>query len=148
MNQPWDSPQNLAFANNMPDVYRSRFESNDPAQANHTSYLLMAGQGTAFAADKSALFGDIKDGMSNTIALVEVNNSGIVWTQPTDLDAAALDFIIRRVEQGKPGQLNTASPRGLNVGLFDGSVRTLPMSTSPDQIRKASTPNGGEVINW
>jgi hypothetical protein len=144
--KPWDSPENMAVAQNMPQVYRSPLETTNPQNRLHTSYLFFGGKGSVF--EKSPVsMNSIADGTSNTIILAEVNNSGVLWTQPTDLDAAQLDFVIRSTKDGRPGQLNTDSPRGLNVGFMDGSVRVLPKSTNPADIKSAVDPaDGGAVM--
>jgi hypothetical protein len=143
--KPWDSPENMAVAQNMPAVYRSPFEESNPQNRTHTSYLFFGGKGSVF--EKSPVsISSIIDGTSNTIVLAEVNNSGVIWTQPTDLDAAQLDFVIRGTKDGQPGQLNTNSPRGLNVGFMDGSVRTLPKSTPAMDIKSAVDPADGRAV--
>ena len=43
-------------------------------------------------------------------------------------------------------QPNAASSRGLQVGMGDGSVRTLSPGTSPHAFWGMVTPNGGEII--
>jgi hypothetical protein len=147
--KPWDSPENMAVAEKVPAVYRSPLEpSNTPQNRLHTSYLFFTGKGTVFAQpDQGASFGEIRDGTTNTLALAEVNNSGVIWTQPIDLDAEKLDFIIRDMQDAVPGQLNTASPRGLAVGFFDGSVRVLPKETSPQDLRSAADPADGRAVS-
>jgi prepilin-type processing-associated H-X9-DG protein len=125
----------------MPKVYRSPLDEKDPENHGNTSYLLFAGKGSVFEDPNNVRMADITDGTSNTIALAEVNNSGVFWTQPTDLDAEQLDFIIRDMQNARPGQLNTASPDGtVNVGFFDGSVRALSPATPPAEIRSAVNP--------
>jgi prepilin-type processing-associated H-X9-DG protein len=147
-NQPWDSPQNMAVANTMPPQYRSPLEPNPAKNTNHTSYMLFAGKDSAFNDPKKPpSFAQLVDGSSNTMALAEVNNSGVIWTQPTDLDTAQLDFMIRDMKNAQPGQLNTAQPMGINVGFFDGSVRTLSKNVSPEELRKAADPDDGQAVN-
>jgi type II secretory pathway pseudopilin PulG len=145
--KPWDSPENMAVAQNMPEIYRSPLDDANNAQNRlHTSYMFFAGKGSVF--EKSPVtIGSITDGTSNTLVLAEVNNTGVIWTQPTDLDAEQLDFVIRDMKNAKPGQLNTASPRGMNVGMMDGSVRVLPMSTNPADIKSAVNPADGMINN-
>lgn len=140
--KPWDSPENLAVANTMPPTYRSPFETD--TTTNNTSYLLFAGQGTVFEDPKAQIsFRSFRDGMSQTIALVEVHDTGILWTQPTDLDAAQLDFIIHDMDDAQPGQINSAMPMGTNVGFFDGSVRLISRSINPQVLRSAIDPDDG-----
>lgn len=141
MSKPWDSPENLAVANNMPAVYRSPLEPEGNA-SNMTSYMLFAGDNTSFGKGK-VTFNSLTDGTSNTIALSEVNDSGVVWTQPTDLDAAQLDFAIHQIAEQRQGQITSALAEGVTVGFFDGSVRMLSKQTPPGEIRSAVNPTDG-----
>jgi hypothetical protein len=149
-NQPWDSPQNLAVAETMPAVYRSPLETSGPG-SNHTSYLFFTGPGTLFdttnGPPRRLSFAQITDGTSNTIALAEVNNSGVIWTQPTDLDTAQLDFIIRDLRDARPGQINSAHLNGTVMGFFDGSVRFISNRVSPQELRSAVDPRDGRAPN-
>ncbi len=148
-NKPWDSPENLAVAETMPPVYRSPFENPTPQNRNQTSYLLFAGKGTIFEDPQAKItFGDISDGLSNTIAVTEVNDSGVLWTQPTDLDAAQLDFVIRKMRDAQPGQINSANGDGVTMGMFDGSVRFVADRASPEELRSAVDPDDGRATNF
>jgi type II secretory pathway pseudopilin PulG len=143
--KPWDSPENMQVAQNIPQVYRSPLEETNPQNRLHTSYLFFAGKGSAFETSPVSM-NSITDGTSNTLVLAEINNSGVIWTQPTDLDTAQLDFMIHSTKEGRPGQLNTNSPRGLNVGLMDGSVRVLPKDTPAMDIKSAVDPRDGRAV--
>ncbi len=135
--KPWDSPQNLALADRMPMVFRSPSEAVTPQTHNHTSYLFITGKGTVFDGPTSSNFGNIVDGTSNTICMVEAPQSGVPWTQPTDLDVAQLDFLIHSARSPMLGQLNADGRGNLKVGMFDGSVRSIPASTPPQVLQSA-----------
>ena len=146
--KPWDSPENLAVAETMPPVFRSPFEESTPQNRNHTSYMLFAGKGTIFEDPQAKIsFDKFPDGISNTIALTEVNGSGVIWTQPTDLDAAQLDFAIRSMRDAQPGQINSANSEGVVMGTFDGAVHFIPADVQPATLRTAVDPDDGQVVN-
>lgn len=145
MNQPWDSPQNMQVANSMPQVYRSPLDTSNKPNSNITSYLLFAGKGTVFGEEGKASIGNITDGTSNTVALTEVDNSGIIWTQPVDLDAEKLDFVIRDMRNQQPGQINSEAGGGVMMGFFDGSVRFMSSQTNPQELRSAVDPKDGRA---
>lgn len=144
--KPWDSPENLAVADSMPPVYRSPFDAENKQTANHTSYLFFAGKNTVFDGGKAMSFAGITDGLSNTLVLCEVNNSGIVWTQPTDLDAAQLDFAIHELKEQKSGQITSALSDGVVSGMLDGSVRFISDRANPEDLRSAVNPNDGRAV--
>jgi ribosomal protein S27E len=145
--KPWNSPENLALAERVPSVYQSPLMEPTPENRLSTNYLLVAGKGTAFANPNGPKMAEITDGTSNTICVVEVADPGIVWTQPSDLDAAQLDFLIHGVRDKQPGQLNATSDRGLNVGMFDGSVRNISPQAPAAEIKKAIESQDGMPSN-
>jgi prepilin-type processing-associated H-X9-DG protein len=146
--KPWDSPENLAIAPFIPPVYRSSGETSPNAQ--QTSYVMFVGPGTANTGQGKITLGDIKDGSSNTICIIETASSGIDWTQPRDLDAAQLDFVIRNMNRAEveAGQINAVFPGGVNAGFFDGSVQFLPDTTSPAVLRDLVNPADGKAVSW
>src|SRR5262249_54312552 len=86
----------------------------------------------------------VKDGVSNTIVLVEMQNSGIKWAEPRDLDLSSLPLGI--TAQNLPQWLSAHSG-GFNAVFADGSVRFI-SSQIPWQVFMAFlTENGGEQID-
>jgi prepilin-type processing-associated H-X9-DG protein len=144
--QPWDSPENLAIAQFIPPVYRSPGDSSPNAQ--QTNYVMFVGPGTTNTGQGKSSMSDIKDGTSNTLCIIETASSGIDWTQPRDLDAAQLDFLIRNMHQPAAGQINAVFPGGVNAGFFDGSVRFMPDTTPPALMRDLVNPADGKVVTW
>lgn len=74
--QPWDSPGNLAFAENMPECFRC---ASDDMLGTETNYMVITGAGTMFEGTDAMGMRQITDGMSNTAMLVEVVGSGVLW---------------------------------------------------------------------
>ena len=77
LDEAWDSPHNLALADQMPDIFRSNhFESG-----NRTPYLAVAGEDTIFPLNNAPQ--DLSNPLS--LALVEVDASqSVIWTEPVD----------------------------------------------------------------
>jgi len=77
LDEPWNSPHNLAIADQMPDVFSSpNFDSS-----NRTPYLASAGENSTFKLDGPAT--DVF--REDSVAFVEVDAShAVVWTQPVD----------------------------------------------------------------
>ena len=80
LSQPWDSPANLKLVDQMPDVYRCPFS----AETSRTNFKLVVGPGSLFDAEEQT-FAAIKDGSSNTIAIVEDAVNPVEWTRPSDV---------------------------------------------------------------
>jgi Protein of unknown function (DUF1559) len=90
LDEPWDSEHNLKLLEKMPQVFRSP-ESRAPV--GNTVYLGIGGkQGVIRAFDKSnprsprgVRFGDMVDGSSNTIMVIETSDKfAVEWTKPVE----------------------------------------------------------------
>jgi hypothetical protein len=133
LDEPWDSPHNLEAAKKMPDV----FQSADSPKDGKTRVMVFTGKGAAFDGGKTIGIADIRDGLANTIMLVEAGaDKAVPWTKPEDLP----------FDPQKPSAaLGKVSPEGFVATFFDGHVQRLKVD---DQTLKALiTPNGGEVID-
>lgn len=137
--EPWDGPNNRLLANTVLNAYRC---PSDPSTATSptTDYVMIVGPGTLSDGPSATKIADIQDGTSNTIMIVEVAGSNIPWAKPQDLEAKSIDFSIGN-QQGKG--IGSMHPGGANVALVDGSVRWLPSSTPPSQIKDMATIAGG-----
>jgi tetratricopeptide (TPR) repeat protein len=132
LDEPWDSDHNIALAEQMPDIYRSRRLDD----ATKTVFLTLDGAGTMMEAKTGIGFVGITDGASNTILVVEANaEEAVVWTKPQDL----------KFDEEDPGRgiLNEA---GTQVLIADGSVRSLPFDIDLETLRRLILRNDGEPV--
>ena len=134
--QPWDSPQNMAITQHIPEVFIC------PSSPNHsdTHYVLITGKDTCFDGSKAIKAREISDGTSQTLFVVEARESGIHWSEPRDYDTASF------TAPGDPGGLSSYHLRGFNALFGDGSVRFINESTNVQILKGLITPSGGEVI--
>jgi type II secretory pathway pseudopilin PulG len=136
--EPWDSAHNQVFAHHPPAIFRCPHgEHQAPGE---TSYVVVTGSETLFDGDQALSMGDISDGLSNTILVVEVGNSGVNWLEPRDLPLEQTTF------GGASGRLGGIHPDGALVLMADGSVRMIPVDLPSEQIRALITPRGGEPV--
>ena len=138
-NEPWDGPNNSRLASLMPPVYSC--PSHPPDGTNTTSYMVVAGPGTAFPGATASRFADITDGLSNTVAVVESTGS-TNWMAPEDLDFTTMSFVIND-PAGKA--ISSDHPGGAVVLFADGSVRYVNDSLDPKTIKEMITSSGGEA---
>lgn len=161
LNEPWDSPHNLALVDRMPDVYRSPLSAAGPGK---TVYLGNAADGGVFVPPRNAeqlkkLAGtkyeesgkkvysyltqgtrlrDVRDGIANTIAVVEVNDSlAVPWTKPDDFVPAADD----------PTKGLRPIRENYLVLLCDGAAMIVSNKNTKETIRGLMTISGGELID-
>jgi hypothetical protein len=134
LNEPWDSPHNLALLDQMPNGYAC--PTDRTLKRGMTSYLAVVGPGTAFMPDfKPVRLDDFTDGTSTTFLVGESRRS-VPWTMPEDL---AFDVPLPL------NGLGSHHKDGFNALLADGSVRFLKDSINPSVLRSLFTRSGNEV---
>ena len=140
--EPWDGPHNRKLHDIAIPVFRC--PSERAGAETDTSYLAVIGPGTAWGKDQSTTFGDITDGASRTIMVVEVANSGIHWMEPRDLHVLQMAPGINP----KSGQgISSAHVAGGNILFADGAVHFLPEDMPPEKIKAMLTIAGGEEVD-
>ncbi len=115
--EPWDGPHNRLLFKKKPNIFGCPSEDRDrggPSTA--TSYLAVIGPHAAWQGVVGVKLGDLVDGSSNVVLVVECAPDEVIWSEPRDLDfeeavqLAALDSRYASVH------------RGWNVGFADTSV--------------------------
>jgi Protein of unknown function (DUF1559) len=139
--QPWDSPNNSMLARPIPDYFYCPADTTK--RATDTSYVLITGEGSAWPDDHAPNLDEFTDDLEQTIALVEVVNSGIHWTEPCDLP---MGKALRGVNAKAGLCISSPHPGGAQVGRADGSVWFLSDNTSRQQLQAMLTPDGGEIV--
>jgi len=134
--EPWDSENNKKVAAKIPAVFRSPTATNG---ANCTSYVVLThadGLFNATPAAQGAKMATIRDGTSNTVAVVEAN-AEIPWTKPEDI----------AIVDGQPlPQLGFPGAATFNVAFCDGSVHRLTTKLT-EEFRKLITKGDGNVVD-
>lgn len=138
--EPWDGPRNALLADRVPDVYRCPDDAQSDV-ANTTDYVVINGADTIFDGPKCTKMADISDGAANTLLVVEVVESGIVWLEPRDL----------RIEQ-ITGGVNSADEvashhtGGANVLTADGKTHFMLETRRAVEVQELATKSGGEAV--
>jgi len=136
LDEPWDSEHNRQFHDQMPDIFKC---PSNPTGVNGCCYSAIAGGIFIPATEVESVVGKkfqaITDGLSNTLAIVEVKES-FCWMDPT------ADITLEEFEQGI--RVGSYHAGGFNGVMMDGSVRFL-SDVIPSETRRAlATPDGGE----
>jgi prepilin-type processing-associated H-X9-DG protein len=140
MNQPWDSPHNMALVSLMPSVYCC--PSDGPATAGITSYAMLVGPNAISTGPAGRARNEITDSLSNTIMVAETTGGGVKWLDPQhELDIQTMSFDLSD-NSGK--EISSMHPTGANVLLCDGSVRSLSKFGESDNVKAMTTINGAE----
>jgi Protein of unknown function (DUF1559) len=132
--EPWDGPHNIKLLGDMPPVFAC--PSHSPDAKDRASYAVVTGPGTMFPGGSSVKFGDVTDGVSATMMVVETANLVIPWTAPIDLDIRTMGLRIN--ERDRPC-ISSQHPGGASVIYGDGRVYFLKDIARAKLVRSAMT---------
>jgi hypothetical protein len=137
LDEPWDNEHNKALISKMPKVFAA--PGSKVAKDFKTNYLVPRGDDTIFPGAKSIRIGDIADGTSQTILVVEANDDrAVIWTKPDDFE----------IDPKQPKAGLAGLRRGGFLATFaDGSAHFVKGTTKPETIRALFTRAGGEIIH-
>lgn len=145
LKEPWNSEHNLKLLGKMPDIFKgsaSVLEAYSDIKPGYTTFLAPVGEDTIFGGTRPAKLSDVKDGLSNTIWLVEVKAEfAKPWTSPEDyvFDVANPATGLAEIAGDKPSFLGA---------LGDGSVTKLPLSLPPETLLHLFQKADGNAVTW
>ncbi len=145
LNEPWDSPHNLPLAKQMPDCYCCPI-AFAPGSGSTTCYAMVVGLHAFGNGSKPRTVDEIKDGLENTIMLVEAVGAKIPWSAPVDVDINDI-VSIQKIDANAPGTTKGISgchPRGGYVLFCDGFVAGYLSENDEKGLRAMLTIDGGE----
>ncbi|MBN69311.1 MAG: hypothetical protein CME32_08540 [Gimesia sp.] len=131
MDEPWDSKHNLKIAETIVPEYHNP-NSETPTNA---SYFAVVGPNTTFGKEGGTQIRDIKDGTSNTIAIVEAERD-IPWTKPEDI----------AYDSDNIPEFGGFHDGGFYAGFCDGSVRFLSDMIEEQHLKNLLQINDGQRV--
>lgn len=120
LDEPWDSPHNSQFHNQMPSVY-SCPSGSSAAHNSLTCYKWVLGPDTISDGPSARTFADFENGTSNSVALVEVIPS-TNWMDPREIMEEELDA---GVNISKTGGVGSYHKKSYHVLFMDGHVENI-----------------------
>jgi predicted Zn finger-like uncharacterized protein len=133
LNEPWNSPHNMALIPQMPQIYRRPGSNAAPGMTN---YVGISNVGGMMENGGGKGFVDVRDGLSNTIMVTEVlDYAAVTWTQPIDY-TFGLD--------NPMGDLGGFSG-GFHALFGDGSVHFIPSTVDPQNLLALFLCSDGKV---
>lgn len=123
LDEPWDSEHNKAAAQAEVKVYSNGHESKNTKYPT-TFFQRPTGKGTAHEPGAKLKIGDIPDGTSNTILVVETDKA-VEWAKPDDF---AFDL-------AKPTVVKGPFANVIHCAFADGSVHTFAGGLSADAAK-------------
>jgi hypothetical protein len=140
-NEPWDGPNNSKLHSLRPPAYFGCPSSHKQQPTGETNYVAIVGPQTMWPGEKATKLADFADGMSNTIMVVEVTDSGIHWMEPRDLHVVQMPMA---VNPAKGTGISSAHPDGAQAVFADGRTEYLPNGLPSESLLGLLTIAGGE----
>jgi len=158
LDEPWDSEHNRQFHSREPHLFQCPSDRDTGMRAFlsgrfnklllsdlNCNYSVVVGEQTIFPDSKTTHFGNVSDGLSNTILIVE-RMFPICWMDPTH--EITFDDACRGINAGVYGP-GSGHVGGCNMAIADGSVRYISETIEPETLKGLLTKAGGEsVTNW
>jgi len=139
LTKPWTDPANSAAIRTKLPVFLNPplgpDEVNGLAASHYAWNSHLLGIATPLKAS------DIKDGLSNTLLIGEVNTGHRAWGDPVNWRDPALGLHSRPDTFG-----GVSGEQYVHFLFFDGSSRTLNTNINSEVLKALATPAGGEVI--
>lgn len=135
--EAWDSEHNKQLIHQMPEIFRS---SSLGQVTEGKTCLVLAQTENSFGGRRGGplRIGEITDGTSNTIMIVEADPSkSVVWTKPDDLEIDLENVMDSVVNE-------TAA--GFWAAMADGNVRFFKRETPADTLKAMLSINGGDLM--
>lgn len=134
LDEPWDSPHNLALAEHMPEVYRL-----GGSHGTTTRFQILTGPDMLFGQKTPPRLRDVPDGSRSTIMVVTVGKDRATpWTKPDELV----------VDRDEPlGSLGQISDKYIATVTCDARLLMLPADIESSAFLALATPRGKEIID-
>ena len=151
--QFWDHSKNLPVCKTDVNVYQCphTYGRTDEQGRYLTDYLMLTGAGAIGTppSGKPIDFGDIQDGTSNTISVVESAGHRVVWTEPRDMDVSKRPIGVNLPgdEKGTSnGIVSSYHTKGAHVLFADGRTMFISQNIDPKVLKAMTTIRGGESV--
>jgi hypothetical protein len=134
--KPWDDPANLKlFEQSNVSVFQC---PSATMPKNYTTYLAIVGKDCCFQSSGTRKHADVKDGLSNTLAVIEATpEQAVPWMSPLDAYQELVLAIDPRHKHSHVG--------GMHVLVMDGAVRHLSLEIPTDTLRALTTIAGNDT---
>ncbi len=151
--EPWDSPHNSLVGDTPVNLFACPSDPTHSLQSR-TNYLAVVGPEAAWLPERGRARDEFKDGLWQTILLIDVPGRDVPWSQPADLTfEEAVDLLTTAPSQTphsrtrNPGFFYKDDQQGVLVAFANGRVDFLHLPLSKDLATALLTIDGGETID-
>jgi hypothetical protein len=128
----WDAPENAVITQQAIAVFQD--PANNTRPRTRSDYVFVVGPGTLFEAGQKIRIGEVTDGLSNTMMVVETKMGPDNWAAPQEWDATTSNPPPGNHQQGQ-------------IVLFgDGSVRFMTAPYLQSNRQALASRKGGEPV--
>jgi hypothetical protein len=146
LDESWDSDHNRTLLARMPKTYESLGDAE--TEPNRTFFQVFVGKGTVFEGTKGIKFGEITDGVSNTLLVIEAGVS-VPWTKPADISfdtnqpLPPLGGMFK--ERFRFSSLSFEGSKDILSVLADGSIHRIKKTIAEENLKKMIIRNDGQA---
>lgn len=135
LTKAWNDPANATAFNTSIPIYQC---PSAILPANHTAYMAIVTSNSCLQATEPRSLSEIKDGLSKTLMVIEVDVAhSVPWMAPSDADDALLQSLFPKGKHSHTG--------GMHGATVDGSVRFINQNLSLDALHAIISVVGGET---
>jgi hypothetical protein len=136
MDEPWNGPNNTRLLERIPSIFQCP-ESKSRSTTN-TNFFVVIGDNTLFPPQATRSANEVTDGLSQTIAVVELAR-GIPWTEPADPTLEEFLPQVLNLVNGKNAphyhhDLLEHHYSGVQVGMADYEVQQGPYGNDTEWL--------------
>ncbi|GAB5404037.1 MAG: hypothetical protein Aurels2KO_22680 [Aureliella sp.] len=142
--KPWNHPDNLKLADEMPTVF-SCPTCQSPHANYTTSYVAIVGDKTLWPTNGTTRAKDVSDGLYSTLMLIESEAARTHWMAPHDL---RFSEIVPTTATGRTMVVDTGHQDVATAAFANGGIHTLHGDHSAEMLKALSTKAGREFIDW
>lgn len=139
--EPWNGTHNRELHLLRPHVYESRLANS--RRTDITTYLGVVSRRTMWPAQFCVKVGDVTDGTSNTMWLMENVASDVVWSEPREMSESDALALLRPVDVGKPID---QSIQPIPILMVDGAARAITPRINRQLFISLLTPKFGSYV--
>ena len=133
--KPWDDPANAILQQMEVPVFRC---PSSKVAVGMTTYQIIDDPSSPFPGSTPSTFYDIRDGLSNTLFVIETDEQDAVhWAEPKDQSQLSYLSAVKASHSG-----------GRNAVMGDGAVLFLSDNMDQKVANAIATRNGGENVNY
>jgi hypothetical protein len=143
MDEPWNGPHNRRLTSAMPEVFQC--PAGSTGAANRTNYVAVVGPAAAWRDGTPTKMSECGDASAqiNTIMVVEITDSDIVWMEPRDIE---FDDAVRGVNAGFVPGISSHHRRVANCLSMAYEAHSLDDTIAPAALKQLLTAGSGKGI--